>query len=104
MVFTIPRRSSANPVTILFTSSSYGLSRTASLDRKSTRLNSSHSHISYAVFCLKKNKKFETYIVQRQGHAGKPPDNIVNGVQGYKEIADYLPHKATCISFLGSTH
>src|SRR6266568_5839952 len=26
-------------------------------DRKSTRLNSSHSSISYAVFCLKKNKK-----------------------------------------------
>src|SRR5688572_31864663 len=30
-------------------------SRTA--DRKSTRLNSSHSQISYAVFCLKKKKK-----------------------------------------------
>src|SRR5688572_31097852 len=29
-------------------------------DRKSTRLNSSHSQISYAVFCLKKkNKKFK---------------------------------------------
>src|SRR5689334_24008570 len=28
-----------------------------SLDRKSTRLNSSHSSISYAVFCLKKKKK-----------------------------------------------
>src|SRR2546430_11036115 len=27
-----------------------------SRDRKSTRLNSSHSHISYAVFCLKKKK------------------------------------------------
>src|SRR5689334_23406170 len=27
------------------------------LDRKSTRLNSSHSSISYAVFCLKKKKK-----------------------------------------------
>src|SRR5438270_9744475 len=27
------------------------------LDRKSTRLNSSHSQISYAVFCLKKKKK-----------------------------------------------
>src|SRR5205085_11181362 len=27
-------------------------------DRKSTRLNSSHSQISYAVFCLKKKKKF----------------------------------------------
>src|SRR5438309_8558135 len=31
--------------------------RHASLDRKSTRLNSSHSSISYAVFCLKKKKK-----------------------------------------------
>src|SRR2546427_10935408 len=29
----------------------------ASIDRKSTRLNSSHSQISYAVFCLKKKKK-----------------------------------------------
>src|SRR3712207_8434162 len=27
------------------------------LDRKSTRLNSSHANISYAVFCLKKNNK-----------------------------------------------
>src|SRR5688572_32730082 len=27
-------------------------------DRKSTRLNSSHSQISYAVFCLKKKKKY----------------------------------------------
>src|SRR3989338_10856601 len=31
------------------------------LDRKSTRLNSSHSSISYAVFCLKKNKKTHNY-------------------------------------------
>src|SRR5687768_18278317 len=30
--------------------------RTYSLDRKSTRLNSSHGYISYAVFCLKKKK------------------------------------------------
>src|SRR3712207_9078532 len=29
----------------------------AVLDRKSTRLNSSHANISYAVFCLKKKKK-----------------------------------------------
>src|SRR3989440_69775 len=29
----------------------------SSLDRKSTRLNSSHDQISYAVFCLKKKKK-----------------------------------------------
>src|SRR3712207_8474114 len=31
-------------------------------DRKSTRLNSSHANISYAVFCLKKKKK--TYIIR----------------------------------------
>src|SRR5947209_13490921 len=37
-----------------------GLDRGAPLapgDRKSTRLNSSHANISYAVFCLKKKKK-----------------------------------------------
>src|SRR2546427_8830657 len=33
------------------------------IDRKSTRLNSSHSQISYAVFCLKKKKT--TYMQQR---------------------------------------
>src|SRR5690348_17881471 len=31
-------------------------------DRKSTRLNSSHPSISYAVFCLKKKKKKKHYI------------------------------------------
>src|SRR3712207_9505157 len=31
--------------------------RSAERDRKSTRLNSSHANISYAVFCLKKKKK-----------------------------------------------
>src|SRR5688572_31591878 len=35
-------------------------SRAWDVDRKSTRLNSSHSQISYAVFCLKK-KKDQTY-------------------------------------------
>src|SRR5438270_4001394 len=33
---------------------------TATADRKSTRLNSSHSQISYAVFCLKKKKHDST--------------------------------------------
>src|SRR2546430_8225728 len=32
-------------------------------DRKSTRLNSSHSQISYAVFCLKKKKNTDTIIL-----------------------------------------
>src|SRR2546430_12302626 len=33
------------------------------LDRKSTRLNSSHSQISYAVFCLKKKKKKQFSLI-----------------------------------------
>src|SRR3712207_8910284 len=32
-------------------------------DRKSTRLNSSHANISYAVFCLKKKKKYTSFSV-----------------------------------------
>src|SRR3712207_8685274 len=38
----------------------------ATADRKSTRLNSSHANISYAVFCLKKKKRFACY-----SHKGK---------------------------------
>src|SRR5438445_3629466 len=40
------------------------------LDRKSTRLNSSHANISYAVFCLKKKKKKDrtTYESYKQDH------------------------------------
>src|SRR3712207_8598374 len=33
------------------------------LDRKSTRLNSSHANISYAVFCLKKKKHFMSILM-----------------------------------------
>src|SRR3712207_7173231 len=32
------------------------------IDRKSTRLNSSHANISYAVFCLKKKKQIITHL------------------------------------------
>src|SRR5690242_20890525 len=37
-------------------------------DRKSTRLNSSHMSISYAVFCLKKKKTTVPDAVIREGH------------------------------------
>src|SRR2546429_4820801 len=37
--------------------------RIAKRDRKSTRLNSSHGYISYAVFCLKKKKKCDSILV-----------------------------------------
>src|SRR5438445_9284752 len=44
------RHRAAEPVKVGFSMSMTG-------DRKSTRLNSSHANISYAVFCLKKKKK-----------------------------------------------
>src|SRR5205809_5745075 len=45
-------------------------------DRKSTRLNSSHGYISYAVFCLKKKK---TVIGMRLflPHSGQDPNNCI---------------------------
>src|SRR2546422_8541919 len=68
-----PPRSTLFPYTTLFRSKSFlgksflGIVRSTFLvgadgkilDRKSTRLNSSHGYISYAVFCLKKKKKYE---------------------------------------------
>src|SRR2546422_5163460 len=39
--------------------SATGIPANLSRDRKSTRLNSSHGYISYAVFCLKKKKKIQ---------------------------------------------
>src|SRR5258708_18657269 len=65
-----PPRSTLFPYTTLFRSDQFGCSirrleqepmrerpLRAERDRKSTRLNSSHQIISYAVFCLKKKKK-----------------------------------------------
>src|SRR5690625_6452897 len=40
--------------------------RSPSGDRKSTRLNSSHVAISYAVFCLKKKKNYKTISIRAQ--------------------------------------
>src|SRR3712207_8585451 len=42
-----------------------GVPAEAGRDRKSTRLNSSHANISYAVFCLKKKKKTLFHSSQR---------------------------------------
>src|SRR5438309_9555123 len=66
------RRDMDNPCALRMAKSSHGalakpkrsetrlrklIAATKEIDRKSTRLNSSHSSISYAVFCLKKKKK-----------------------------------------------
>src|SRR2546430_12826186 len=81
-----PPRSTLFPYTTLFRSRQVGLIYSAALslcatasdvlelarggnrDRKSTRLNSSHSQISYAVFCLKKKKRL------RRQHQHCPDD------------------------------
>src|SRR2546427_4417093 len=48
----------------------------ARVDRKSTRLNSSHSQISYAVFCLKKKNK-QKITEKRHGHHIRLYDTLV---------------------------
>src|SRR3712207_8417192 len=40
----------------------FRVSSSSQPDRKSTRLNSSHANISYAVFCLKKNKIYKAVV------------------------------------------
>src|SRR5947209_12032700 len=56
------------------------------LDRKSTRLNSSHANISYAVFCLKKKKKTKRRITKSKSLA------IV------EKSCDYYTQKVVCTS------
>src|SRR3712207_7795122 len=53
-----------------------GISSAGSGDRKSTRLNSSHANISYAVFCLKKKKK-HTNTRKKKNHS-RSDDNNAN--------------------------
>src|SRR5947209_822455 len=50
---------------------------TSLLDRKSTRLNSSHANISYAVFCLKKKKSKQRAEVDAGGIAAKKRKDVV---------------------------
>src|SRR2546430_6985545 len=59
-------------------------SRSSRKDRKSTRLNSSHSQISYAVFCLKKKKKKQpenhqtTYLIKYSDDSTKKIIKYIN--------------------------
>src|SRR5215216_7772691 len=54
-----PSTSSTSSSTTARVPATWASSPTIVRDRKSTRLNSSHQIISYAVFCLKKKKKFK---------------------------------------------
>src|SRR5258708_22569797 len=79
-----PPRSTLFPYTTLFRSYAYagardkrmgwkkgtflGKSRSSPADRKSTRLNSSHQIISYAVFCLKKKNSIRAAVRFYRAH------------------------------------
>src|SRR5438034_4958653 len=56
-ISTPPRNSRNSPITPEWGCAVWRSGRRLWRDRKSTRLNSSHTVISYAVFCLKKKKK-----------------------------------------------
>src|ERR1035437_1315472 len=48
-------------------------------DRKSTRLNSSHANISYAVFCLKKNKRKRNQTISPMARRTRCPGRRQRG-------------------------
>src|SRR5258707_11899188 len=79
-----PPRSTLFPYTTLFRSPRRGAAqrdqrvalqgaalRHEKRDRKSTRLNSSHANISYAVFCLKKKRMWEPSSTNRPASTGR---------------------------------
>src|SRR5256885_13216013 len=57
------------------------------LDRKSTRLNSSHLEISYAVFCLKKKINLRTNLVKREPLLGLATTVQPAGAVGARLVA-----------------
>src|SRR2546430_3275260 len=64
----------------------------AALDRKSTRLNSSHSQISYAVFCLKKKKHGDSLL--HVGQPRPPPPRAVSELYaGYDGLLRAAPRR-----------
>src|SRR2546422_8182825 len=89
-----PPRSTLFPYTTLFRSETEGRESPATRpsrahrarggmvgperDRKSTRLNSSHGYISYAVFCLKKKKKQENnqHLPEHNVTRSEPPQDL----------------------------
>src|SRR6266487_6425111 len=82
-----PPRSTLFPYTTLFRSARTGPHRSPGRwrragwpppDRKSTRLNSSHPSISYAVFCLKKKKQPKHHLPHQKKKQRKNKDNKKN--------------------------
>src|SRR5690606_39995379 len=90
-----PPRSTLFPYTTLFRSQGIARKRrmaesfcslnpyphAAAGDRKSTRLNSSHVKISYAVFCLKKKKKQSTSLASIEHERRTQNSSLIEGTK-----------------------
>src|SRR2546429_4480813 len=64
-------------------------SRPGFQDRKSTRLNSSHGYISYAVFCLKKKNRILLAVGHHDDHEIPPlsaPPNILTSLHALASV------------------
>src|SRR5215813_3034047 len=110
-----PPRSTLFPYTTLFRSGCGPRSRSPRhghssrnpfiRDRKSTRLNSSHVRISYAVFCLKKKNKDEHVVLIRYNMivelsvVGVPAGRLVAALIRYYAKHDADPHRGHAFSF-----
>src|SRR5256886_8005065 len=81
-------------------SSNRPITREAMKDRKSTRLNSSHSQISYAVFCLKKKK---TKTRRPFLTSNTPQPNVPYHTPLYS-FYSYLQSQASIKSYITSEH
>src|SRR5256885_11537480 len=68
------------------------------LDRKSTRLNSSHLVISYAVFCLKKKNTMKSYISRKLPLETRTTDQIFVFRSSQKLIRFRLSFRTSCLS------
>src|SRR5436309_7148877 len=96
-----PPRSTLFPYTTLFRSRGRRGTTSASCcggwrstrwrDRKSTRLNSSHVKISYAVFCLKKKNRCETHI--SLADQKQPPPGFEENLRGLRFLRFQHAHQ-----------
>src|SRR2546422_3270023 len=66
-------------------------------DRKSTRLNSSHGYISYAVFCLKKKKNRHTNAIAKTQEAGSTNVSIARQALTASKSAEHQRATTTTV-------